>query len=395
MKPENRKRSRAITFEEFKKAKGASRVTTLPSSSSKAKKEKPIGKVKIQVGIKQYHQDGSLKVLKGRTLPLTVDADIDADCLLQEAIQKHSKHFQTFNCVVQHRLVYPDNMVVQNLRSSNDAFTLQKYKEELGKPYSKIYLYLCSVQCMQRADMNEFGISDDEMQEDVSHCPQVLDNTIEVEDPHVTEGGQNPLARDRKQSVQPSIVPFLSNNNQEVTNNQLPKDHSSKVACPVCYENFNAHEIARHADECAERFDPVGTVHIIESDDDGDCDAGIGNNVVLDEPQNPSVDPTTEEIKGLIESKLCPNVDKSHTNKVSVRRMYAFQDYVEARRKSKRPFKENGWLKVAFYGEPAVDDGGPRREFFTGTICYKVYHFSSQVLCSFHFGGHLHNMFAI
>ncbi len=109
---------------------------------------------------------------------------------------------------------------------------------------------------MQRADMNEFGISDDEMQEDVSHCPQLLDNTIEVEDPQVTEGGQNPLARDRKQSVQPSIVPFLSNNNQEITNNQLPKDHSGKVACPVCYENFNAHEIARHADEYAERFDP-------------------------------------------------------------------------------------------------------------------------------------------
>jgi predicted RecA/RadA family phage recombinase len=45
--------------------------------------------VKIQVGKKQYHQDGSLNVLKGRTLPLTVDAD----SLLQEAIKKHSKHF--------------------------------------------------------------------------------------------------------------------------------------------------------------------------------------------------------------------------------------------------------------------------------------------------------------
>ncbi len=53
---------------------------------------------------------------------------------------------------------------------------------------------------MQRADMNEFGISDDEMQEDVSHCPKVLGNIMEVED-LVTESGQNPLARDRKQSA--------------------------------------------------------------------------------------------------------------------------------------------------------------------------------------------------
>ena len=208
-KLENRKRARAITFQEFKKAKGASRTTTL-SSSSKAKKEKFIGSVKIQVRIKQYHQDGSLKVLKGRTLPLTVDADIDADSVLQEAIKKHSKHFRTFNCAVAHRLLYPDNMVVEDLRSSNGAFTLQKYKElELGKPYSKIYLYLCSVKCMQRADMNEFGITDDEMRDYISHCPQVSkDTTIEIEDP-VAEGGQISVACERK-SVQPSIVTFLS-----------------------------------------------------------------------------------------------------------------------------------------------------------------------------------------
>jgi hypothetical protein len=118
-----------------------------------------------------------------------------------------------------------------------------------------------------------------------------------------------------------------------------------------------------------ERFDPVGTVYISESEDDADCDAGIGSNVVLDKPQDASVDPTTAEIKGLIESKLCQNIEKSQTNRISVRRMYAFQDYVEARRKSKRPFKENGLLKVTFYGEPAVDDGGPQCEFFTGKIC--------------------------
>ena len=70
-------------------------------------------------------------------------------------------------------------------------------------------------------------------------------------------------------------------------------------------------------------------------------------------------------------SKLCPNVDKSQTNKVSVRRSHTFQDYAEKRKKPKRPFKENAMLKVTFYGEPAVDDGGPRREFFTGTVHVK------------------------
>ena len=52
--------------------------------------------------------------------------------------------------------------MVQYLRSSQDTFTLQKYKEELGKPYSKIYLYLCAVRCLQRAE-TDFVITDDEI----------------------------------------------------------------------------------------------------------------------------------------------------------------------------------------------------------------------------------------
>jgi hypothetical protein len=37
---------------------------------------------------------------------------------------------------------------------------------------------------------------------------------------------------------------------------------------------------------------------------------------------------------------------------------------LEARRK--KWFTEGAVLKISFAGEPAVDGGGPRREFFTG-----------------------------
>lgn len=93
-----------------------------------------------------------MKPRKGRTLPLTVDSDIDANALLSQAVTKHSKHFKTFNCDMKYHLLYPDNTIVRYLRSSQDMFTLEKYKEELGKPYSKIYLHLCSVECFERAE---------------------------------------------------------------------------------------------------------------------------------------------------------------------------------------------------------------------------------------------------
>ena len=43
-----------------------------------------------------------------------------------------------------------------------------------------------------------------------------------------------------------------------------------------------------------------------------------------------------------------------------------FQDYIEARKK--KWFNSRQTLKVTFIGEPAIDDGGPLREFFTGLL---------------------------
>ena len=378
--------------------------------------------MKIQIGTKQYQQDISLKALKGRTLPLTVDSNIDADHLLHEAITKHSKHFRTFDGETKYHLLYPDNTEVRRLRSSPDRFTLQEYKEKLGKSFSKIYLYLCTNECLQRAEMNDLGLSDDDDSDDnmegqppstftfgipanlpctqnfgpninpssctaVSSpairpfhaealspmipsphaealspttspplCTQVFDDIVVVEDKHSSKDQQNQPAPKSRQSIQPSILSFLTDDSEA---------QSSQIACRVCFENFSGSKIAQHADECAKRFDPIGA----EGEDDGSGANTEEND--LDESKHGSVNPTITQIKELITLKLCPNVDKSQTNKVCVRRLHTFQDYVEKRKKPKRPFKENAMLKVTFYGEPAVDDGGPRREFFTGTAHVK------------------------
>ncbi|CAB4020885.1 Hypothetical predicted protein [Paramuricea clavata] len=100
--------------------------------------------------------------------------------------------------------------------------------------------------------------------------------------------------------------------------------------CPLCFNHFTANEIAAHVDECAHRFDPVGIVS--DDDNDNDVENIIGISVLSGEPKNTSVDPTIKEIMEVISSKLCPNVNKDNTNRVSIRRKYAFQDYVGARK---------------------------------------------------------------
>ena len=59
-------------------------------------------------------------------------------------------------------------------------------------------------------------------------------------------------------------------------------------------------------------------------------------------------------------------------NRVSIRRRFVFKDYLAAREKLKqrKRFDRKGQLKITFIGEPAVDDGGPRHEFFSGGLPY-------------------------
>jgi hypothetical protein len=64
-----------------------------------------------------------------------------------------------------------------------------------------------------------------------------------------------------------------------------------------------------------------------------------------------------EQIRETVAALQTDNVDQN-VNRLSIRRRYAFQDYVAARRKPRRRFNPNGMLKVSFIGEAAVDHGG-------------------------------------
>ena len=136
--PDTSTKNSRLSFHELKKIKEDERAKKI-----KAKKQKTVEDVKIQVGVLE-EANGRLKKMEGRTLPLTVPSNIIAGELLKGATAKHGRHFKQFNQQESYFLLYPDQTVVNTLPGSSEPFALNQYKEELGKPFSKLYFWLCS-----------------------------------------------------------------------------------------------------------------------------------------------------------------------------------------------------------------------------------------------------------
>ena len=80
-----------------------------------------------------------MKFVRGSTLPLTVNPTIGAE----EWLNKASKKLTEFNKDLSSgglgfNLLYPDCTKVQNLPGSEESFSLDKNKQEIGKEYSQL-----------------------------------------------------------------------------------------------------------------------------------------------------------------------------------------------------------------------------------------------------------------
>ncbi|XP_046848050.1 uncharacterized protein LOC124441628 [Xenia sp. Carnegie-2017] len=126
--------------------------------------------------------------------------------------------------------------------------------------------------------------------------------------------------------------------------------------CPTCLGYYSRADIEAHADMCAERWiDPIGKL----SDDNQN---NLENTLIAEEEIGQPTVATMQEVVHLIQD----NVNRLSTNRVTIRRRLAFADYVDARKR--KWFAEGGNLKICFAGEPSIDGGGPRREFFTDVL---------------------------
>ena len=153
----------------------------------------------------------------------------------------------------------------------------------------------------------------------------------------------------------------------EFIENQVVSDPAEpKVEFPTCFESCSIHEIADHADSCADIW--VGEV---EGDEMQPAGPDSPDSVLVQDPiqEHASAIPESTCIQVIL-SELCKE-EVSTQARVNLRRTYIWNDFKDARKKNR--IQPNNLVKVVFLGEPAIDDGGPRREFFSGMAYCKNY----------------------
>lgn len=126
------------------------------SSSSRVKNES----VFINIGLMEY-EAGEPKRVYGKSFPVKVLKDMTYDEVREKALAKWEDYDSKFSRERGYVLVYPDSRIAYTIPGSSEEFTVQKYKEGLGKPYSRITMFLCpAVPSKERKRSSEPPISD-------------------------------------------------------------------------------------------------------------------------------------------------------------------------------------------------------------------------------------------
>ena len=125
----------------------------------------------------------------------------------------------------------------------------------------------------------------------------------------------------------------------------------------MCFQSFPVNQVEAHAGEC------VGLFGFVEDNTVEVCPVNDISDTELSTNESKSDDYTLLNcISDLKENGLKLQME---TIRVTVRRKMVWEDFKRARY---RYYQPDRLLKVTFAGEPAVDDGGPKREFFAGTL---------------------------
>ena len=315
--------------------------------------------VSIHVGVmKNKHGD----IKRGENLPVKLLPSAKVDEILRVARQKHCAFNKRFNDRGTYILAYKDGSEVVNVPGTEEPFSLKRYKDESGFNYARITLYLqptrvtfSEVLSVLGDDIDGSGPDPFESEEDDLPLAPIEPLSFEIFQNSALElmppaQGFATIVCPEQECVnkQLSPIPGTSGNSDPWA---VPDD--GKVECPTCFVQFPAADVSQHADECAEEY---------WSRTDSDV---LGHTTKALNDQQANALSLKTEIKKIKEN----NLDKGRIL-VTVRRNNIWNDFKRARERYYRP---DSALKVTFSGEPAIDIGGPKREFFAGEFCCLPY----------------------
>ena len=352
--------------------------------------------VTIQVGIiSGDEKDETLHIIRGSRLPIKIPKNAGSQEILEKSIEKHSNHDQFFCGVEDWSLLYPDQKKVEYIPGTNIPFTLQQYKEDLGKPFSKIDLYLCKAyyimnreiatidnELKQSLDMfntgNFLGLGeyDDENLNDDVLLPELISKPCcgTSASSGVIDLTKTPsdLVSDMKNK--PVVKPSIDTNDSGMSSNPSGTEKSGKTStfetscgyCPVCNKKIPFAIIEVHANECLNKKQQpiIYSVDSVTREEDKDYEIEEDKDVEIFTDGDVNTIDYKKQIPVVL--KHC-NIAKEEAL-IHVRRHYEFQDFQKFFSKKWNNKKLNKAYRISYVGEPAIDTGGVSRDFYSGMV---------------------------
>ncbi|XP_033944731.2 uncharacterized protein [Pseudochaenichthys georgianus] len=283
--------------------------------------------VKISVGLMRL-KDGVLKTVRGTVLPLLIRPESDAD-ELQRAAEQKMKTFDRNLHGGPYVLLYPDGTKITNIPGTEVPFTLNKYKEVVGKAYQRITLYICTAEDFFTSSQETSSESNSSDSEVIIMSPTSAE--FNAADTLIWEPADGESGTD-------SAAPVLFSDSQEGPGT------SGGVLETACYSKYT------------QLYAPI----VIEDKDDSDsveCSHDI--------PEDTKVD---QQSLSEITANLALEIDHRAVSRFNICRSNIWDGAVRGFKRA--TFSEKKDILVKFSDdegrfEEGLDTGGPKREFLS------------------------------
>ena len=329
-----------------------------PENKRKKLEERSDVDVTINIGIVKLGENGQLKPVRGKIIPLKVKRSVKKDELLDKAVKKQQAHNDIGTGPFE--LLYPNFMQVKKLLEKDEEFILEKYKIEVGKAYNRLNFFLVSItdhiksHCFQKSDSDdddEDGGGDEIDSQFIYGDWGASSASLYIEGEAVPPVNISPLTSSEEISLQAAHPSKNSIDSSTQTGNANENMHIPLDLSTACNSTSSfSQDIIPAGESYASLFCSEYPT------DDDEVNAGFSaDTAFLTDNKDHSFREAVQEIS----SKA---LSQEESVRVKVRRTSVWED---AKRKLKR-FNAECWsksLSVQFVGESAVDEGGPKREF--------------------------------
>lgn len=166
---------------------------------------------------------------------------------MTKAVTKHANHDRNLiRDDLRYTLLYPGGTEMKTLPGSSDCFILHKCKDEIGKSYSRVTLFIVT-----KSDVSDALFSEREekctaieLSSDDESSRSVKELLVPTFLPRAQTSGRKEVHSKEEES-------FVSKEDKSVAN-PVENTHQREVECPTYSSLFPLNEIADHADLCAD-----------------------------------------------------------------------------------------------------------------------------------------------